>query len=101
MAQSRHALGHLAGGLVGEGDRQNRRRRHALGDDVGDAARDNARLAATGPGQHQQWPVNGGDGLALRGCKAVEKRIGDRHVGFGRKEKIGSHGCGRKPLCLI
>ena len=57
-AAARHqrldALPHLAGGLVGEGDGEDVVGPDALVQQVGDAAGDDARLAAAGPGQDQQ-----------------------------------------------
>jgi len=48
------ARAHLAGGLVGEGDREDAVRRGALGlDHPGDAVREHARLARARAGEHQ------------------------------------------------
>ena len=53
--QRGHALAHLVGGLVGEGDGQNGGRGNVLRrDDVRDAVRDDAGLAAARAGQDQQ-----------------------------------------------
>ena len=58
-----HALGrqqivdpaaHLLGGLVGEGDGQDLIRPDPFVDEMGDAAGDDARLAAAGPGEDEQ-----------------------------------------------
>ena len=67
-----HALGHLAGGFVGECDRQDgiRRDAHIL-DHVGDAVSDSARFSTAGPGQHQHRVFNGLSGLALLGIELV------------------------------
>ena len=55
---------HLAGGLVGEGHRQDVVGRDAhLVDQVGDAVGQHARLARAGPGQHQHRAGSGGDRL--------------------------------------
>ena len=54
------ALGHLGGGLVGEGDSEDGIRRDAaLLDEIGDAVRDDAGLARAGSGQDQHRAVNG------------------------------------------
>ena len=45
---------HLLGGLVGERDRQDRGRRHALVDEVSDAMGEHPGLAGTGAGDDQQ-----------------------------------------------
>ena len=61
-----HAALHLVGRLVGERQRQDLRRRHAAFQQVGDAVRDDAGLAAARPGQHQQRPVAVRHRFALR-----------------------------------
>ena len=54
-AERSHALAHFAGGLVGESDGQNGRRRHVpRGNDVRDAVRDDAGLPAARAGQDQE-----------------------------------------------
>ena len=63
------ALLHFAGGLVGEGDGEDVSRRDAPGDEVGDAERDDARLAGAGAGQDQHRAVQRFDGLALLGIE--------------------------------
>ncbi len=69
-----HPLPHFAGGLVGEGDGQDRRCRHFVGgDQVRDAVRDDAGLAAAGAGQDQQRPVDMGYGFALLGIQPLEE----------------------------
>jgi hypothetical protein len=61
-----HALAHLLGGLVGEGDGQDGVGRDAfLGDEPGDAAGDDAGLARAGSGQNEQGAFSGLDGGAL------------------------------------
>ena len=65
VQQSMHAILHLARRLVGEGDREDAVGRSALLDDVGDPVGDDAGLARTGTGDHQQRPFNAVDGLAL------------------------------------
>ncbi|MND94899.1 hypothetical protein D3C80_871350 [compost metagenome] len=57
---------HLGGGLVGEGDREDRMRRRILHlDQPGDAMHQHAGLARAGTGQHQLAAEWSGDGLAL------------------------------------
>ena len=71
-----HALGHFAGGFVGEGDGQNRVGRDILFlDEPGDAVCDHARLARSGAGQDQQRAVGGFDCGALFGIEMVEERM--------------------------
>ena len=66
---------HLVGGLVGEGDRQDRVGRHLeVADQMGDPVGEHPGLARTGPGDHQHRPVGGGDRLALGGIEIVEER---------------------------
>ena len=67
------ALLHLAGGLVGEGHRQDFGRPGALGgEDMGDAGGQHARLAGAGAGQHQQRALGGQHGVALFLVEALE-----------------------------
>ncbi|MMZ62024.1 hypothetical protein D1872_242080 [compost metagenome] len=69
-----YAVLHLARGLVGKGDRQNGpRRRLAGGDQVGDAVRQHARLAAARAGHDQQRPFRRDDGFPL-----LRVQTGDR-----------------------
>ena len=49
--------------------------RHAAREQVGDAVRDDAGLAAARPGQHQQRPVAVQHGLALRFGEMFEEWI--------------------------
>ena len=56
---------HFPGGLVGEGDGQDVVRGGFLGDQVGDAEGDHARLAGAGAGQDQDRPAQGFHRLAL------------------------------------
>jgi hypothetical protein len=61
QARGQHRLdarAHLARGLVGERQRQDVPRRHAVGDQERHASRDHARLAAAGAGQHQERAVD-------------------------------------------
>ena len=57
---------HLARRLVGEGDGQHLIGPGHRGGQVGGAVRDEAGLARSGPGQHQQRPLGMEDGLSLR-----------------------------------
>ena len=52
--ERRHALGHLARGLVREAHREDRLGSHAALEQARDALRDHARLAAAGAGEHEQ-----------------------------------------------
>src|SRR5690606_29720966 len=73
------ARAHLAGGLVGEGDREDPVRRHAQDFiEPGDAVGEDAGLAGAGTGQHEVMAGRGRDGLALGAVEAVEK-VGDIH----------------------
>ena len=77
---------HLAGGLVGEGDGEDVAGADALLQQVGDAARDDARLAAAGAGQDEQRPFDVRDGLALGGGQ-VGQQVGGCHDGFSSTRK--------------
>ncbi len=60
------ALGHLVGGLVGEGDGEDGVRGHAaLLDEIGDAVRDDAGLAGACAGEQQHGAIDGLDAFAL------------------------------------
>ncbi len=61
-----HPAVHLTGGFVGEGDRQNVVGAHPqIANQVGDAVGQDARLAGTGAGKHDDGAQSGGDGLLL------------------------------------
>src|SRR5690606_24261853 len=76
---------HLAGGLVGEGDRQDPVRGHAQHlVQPGDAVGEDAGLAGTGTGQHEVVAGRGRDGLALCAIEAIEK-VGDIHARILRR----------------
>ena len=66
------AMAHLLGGLVGERDRQDRRRWHALVDEMGDAMGEHPGLARTGTGDDQQRPAAVHDGVELVGIERIE-----------------------------
>ena len=84
------ALPHLAGGLVGEGDGQDVARPHALLEQVGDAAGDDARLAAAGAGEDQQRALEVRDRLALGvGQVGEQVGLGRGHDGFPRGSRRG------------
>ncbi len=71
-----HALGHFAGGLVGKRDGQDRVGRDILLlDQPGDAVRNHAGLARSGPGQDQQRTLGGLDRSALFGIEMGEERM--------------------------
>ncbi|MCY1503409.1 hypothetical protein D9M68_375340 [compost metagenome] len=71
------ALAHLAGGLVGEGHRQDRMRRGPLDlDQEGDAVHQHAGLARAGAGQHQLAAQRCGDRAALGIVEGSEEEFG-------------------------
>lgn len=62
------AVAHFAGGLVGEGHREDAVVGHALDFiEPGNAMDQHARLAGAGAGQHKVMPRRRGNGLALGG----------------------------------
>ena len=63
---------HLVGRLVGEGQGQDLRAGDALLQQVGDAMRDHARLAAARPGQNQQRAIDMLHRLELGGGERFE-----------------------------
>ncbi len=72
--QRGHTFLHLVGGLVGEGHGYDGVGRHPTGgDQMGDAVRDDARLAAAGAGQNQQGTFAVLDGLALPVVESFEE----------------------------
>jgi hypothetical protein len=77
------ALAHLAGRLVGEGDREDRlvRTRQAACEEIRDAVDEDARLAGSRACEDEQRPPAVLDRLALFGVQALEER---RRVGGGR-----------------
>ena len=56
-----HPVEHFLGGLVGEGEKEDLARLDALGQEVGDAVGQRARLARAGAGEHQQRAGRGRD----------------------------------------
>ena len=101
-----HPLAHLRGGLVREGDGQDLVGTHPLlGDEPGNAARDNARLAGPRPRQDQERALGVGHGLGLGLVQAPEQvvgapahRLGSRlsglcvHPVHGRRSLLGAAG---------
>ena len=89
--QRPQALAHLGRGLVGERDGEDAPGTHALvGDHVGDAVREHARLARAGAGQHEQRPVGALGCLALGGVEAREvDGVGGRLVARARRRDRG------------
>ena len=69
-----HPPAHLVGRLVGEGERDDRRRRHAHRDQVGHAMGDDPGLTAARTCQHQERSLDVGGGSTLRLIQSVEKR---------------------------
>ena len=68
---------HLAGGLVGEGDRQNGVRRNTVvRDQPGDAVYEDACLTAAGAGEDEGGARRGGDGITLRVVHFGEEGFG-------------------------
>ncbi len=66
------AVTHLFGGLVGERDRQDRRRWNAFVDEMGDAVGEHPGLARAGTGHHQQRATTVHDRIELIGIEQVE-----------------------------
>jgi hypothetical protein len=73
-----HPLGHLGGGLLGEGERQDLLGTDGLGrDQVGDAAGEDGRLAGAGARDDEERPFAVADGLALRLVQSLEDPLHD------------------------
>jgi hypothetical protein len=69
-----HPLAHLVGGFIGKRDCQNRGRRHTpCHDDVGNAMRNDPRLAAPGPGQDQKGAFGEAYGFPLLRIETLEE----------------------------
>ena len=84
---------HLGGGLVGEGDRQDRAGVGlALGDQPGDPAGQHAGLARAGAGHDEQRRPGVHDGRALGFVEAVEQLVGGGTApggaGLGRRDVL-------------
>ena len=69
----RHAIAHLFRGFVRERDGKNGLGGHAVGDQIGHAKRDRARLAGSRAGQDQHRAFDGFHGQPLFGIQFVEK----------------------------
>src|SRR6185437_5638152 len=82
---------HLARGLVGEGDGEDRPRRYALHlGEPADAAREHAGLAGAGAGEDEVVAGRGADGFALRVVERVDQ-VRDIH-------RTHCSGCGAQPF---
>ena len=89
------SLGHFAGGLVGEGDCEDRVGRDVLFlDEPGDAMCDDAGFAGAGAGKDEQGTLRGLDGRTLLGIEMGEKGMQEcvlwgqgpeSSVSFGRR----------------
>ncbi len=99
-------LPHLVRGLVGERQRQDLAGRDAVQQQVRDAVRDDPRLAAAGPGQNQQRPIDMRGRFTLRRRQRSQqvRRVGNgerafhRGQGTTRKRRIQGHpGLGHRP----
>ena len=76
-------VAHFLGGLVGEGDGEDLvGLRVAVGDEVRDAMRDDARLARARAGEDQQRAVDVQDRFALFGVEGCEESMADSGLGI-------------------
>ncbi|GAB3863819.1 hypothetical protein GCM10027610_111160 [Dactylosporangium cerinum] len=88
------ALLHLAGGLVGEGDRDDLTGVHGTGrEQIGDPAGQHLGLARAGAGDDEQRGTLVGHGVTLRTVEPVEQRL--RIAAAGRLSRGGSGHAGR------
>ncbi len=85
--QAHHPLLHLGGGLVGEGHGEDGAGGDALVEEPGDAVRDDPRLPASCPGEHQQGTFGGGDGATLRRVQAGEVHAGANAYSVGDRRR--------------
>ena len=77
--ETQDPLPHLVGGLVGERDREDLPRPHALdAHQVGDAVREHPRLARSGAGQDEQRPLGGGDRACLLRVEPADDTLRER-----------------------
>jgi len=75
--QAVEPLPHLLRGLVREGHRQDRARRHRqVADEVGDSVRQDAGLPGPGAGEDEERPVAMCHGGALLGIERIQDRVG-------------------------
>ena len=72
--QAGNALLHFSGGFVRESDRENSLRPRAVLDEIGDAERDDARLAAASAREDQHWPGEGLHRFLLCGVEGHSKK---------------------------
>ena len=77
---------HLAGRLVGEGDREDlARARHSRGQQVSDPVGQDPGLARAGAGEHQQRPLAVLHGIGLRRIEARKQALHRRRTGADRR----------------
>ena len=82
------AFAHLRGGLVREGDREDLGRlRPDRGEQMGDAAREHARLSGARAGDHEERPFGGQHGLPLGRIQVFEVRLRRRR---GHRSRIAA-----------
>ena len=86
LGQTLDPLPHLVGGLVGERQRQDLAGRDAVQQQVRDAVRDDPRLAAAGPRQNQQRPIDVRGRFTLRRRQRSQqvRRVGNGERAFHR-----------------
>ena len=95
------AVLHLAGRLVGEGDREDFvRAREPEREDVRDARRQHARLAGARPREHQHRPLGGLHRGALFGVEALEIARRARHPGARARGDAAGRGNMRRQVVL-
>jgi hypothetical protein len=75
LQERAQALAHLAGGLVGEGDREHVARVHALVDEAGDAVGEHTGLAGAGARQHHERALAVHHGRPLLGIEPVQQIV--------------------------
>ena len=74
VGEGTHAVFHLVGGLVGERDRQDLKRRYpSFLNEMGNAVREHAGLARSGSGDDQQRTTLMQHGIFLRLVQAVDQ----------------------------
>ena len=90
--ESRDALGHLAGRLICEGDRQHTGRIDPLFNNAGDAACNDAGFSGTGAGDDQERPFGLFDGPSLAGGQIVRAVHSERSLVSAPKFSVSSDG---------